>query len=384
MVSAVFDHIFAILIVGAIFVSTIVVMPTMTLGNFQAVDEQQLRNTALNVFNTMLLDTGNPVDWGALSNFQPDDPRVQRFGLAKAQEPSFYILDPDKVQKLVPGNPLNSLSYSKTRQLLGLQNYGFRLRIIPPFNVTFLDTSVNGYNLTFRVRVTYLAGDPVPKAQTSATAVYTKGDTIFGVAKSNVFETNAMGICDGYVILGTDNPDYYMVTIRATVADVATLIVNSGQVFNNTIAKINLQYDTLILTTTKDPPNYNQPPNDQAWIKNIVAFDNMGNIWNLYNGTKDDKFNTGDGSYELWAKDFCGLHGFEPVVLIFNFWVVDQVTGHGRQFVLVMLAYPDLFGTNIFEYGGSPSSGTQVVRLQRSVIITSMTYTAELWLWKEQ
>ncbi len=388
MVSAVFDHIVAILIVGAIFVSTIVVMPTITLGNFEAVDEQQLRNTGLNVFNSMLLDAGEPFNWGALSNFQPDDARVKRFGLAKAQESAFYVLDPDKVQKLVPGNPLNTLSYQKTQQLLGLQGYGFRLRIIPPFNVTFLEIpSVIGYTLTFKTRVAYLAGDPVPRAKISATAVYTKGTASVGTAVSNVFETNAMGVCEGNVQLLTENPTYYVVIVRATVADVATMVVTSGQIFNNTIAKVNLQYDTLILTTTKDPGHYNEPPNDEVRIENIFAFDNMGTIWNLYDSTQGDlgwRFNTGSGFYEMWNQTFFGLHGFEPVVLIFNFWAVDQVTQHGRQYILVMLAYPDLFGTKVFEYGGSPTSGTRVVRLQRSVIITSMTYTAELWLWKER
>ena len=386
--NAVYDHIIAILVVGAIFVGTVVVMPTMSLMNLQAVDQQQLRNTALNVFNAMLLDTGEPINWGSIRDFEMNDPRVQRFGLASVRDSTFYVLDPDKVQRLVVGNPLNYCEYDTVRKRLGLQDYGFRLKIIPPFNVTFLSTSVTGDSLHYKVRVLYLDGTPIPNAQTYATVVYTKttqGEDYFNITQSGPDKTNAMGICEGITKLVISDPDYYMVTLRVTVADVATLVVTSGQTSDNTIANINIVYDTLILTTTKDPPDYKNPPHDNVWIYNIVAIGSQGSLWYLFKETKgqDNMFNTGDGSFEYWDKIFYGLHDFEPVILIFNFWAVDD-TGHGRQQVLIVMAYPDILGTGIFDYGGSPkSSGGATVKIQRSVVISSMTYTAELWLWKE-
>ncbi|MGC9346236.1 MAG: hypothetical protein ACP5ER_05555 [Candidatus Bathyarchaeales archaeon] len=382
--NAVYDHIIAILVVGMIFVGAVVILPTMSLTNLQAVDQQQLRNTALNVFNAMLLDTGEPVSWGSIRHFKMNDPRVKRFGLASFQDSAFYVLDPDKVQRLVVGNPLNYCEYDRVRELLGLQDYGFRLRIIPPFNVTFLSTSVTGDSLHYKVRVSYLDGIPIPNAQTYATVISTRGKEDFDITQSGPVETNAMGICEGIVKLGISDPDYYMVTLRVTVADVATLVVTSGQTFNNTIAIINIVYDTLVLTSTKDPPNYNEPPNPNVWILDIVAIGSDGSLWYLHEGTKADMFNTGQGSFELWDQTFYGLHDFEPVILIFNFWAVDEVTDHGRQQVLIVMAYPDILGTSIFDYGGSPkSSGGATVKIQRSVVISSMTYTAELWLWKE-
>ena len=118
MVNAVYDHIVAILIVGVIFVGAVVVLPAMSFANLQAVDQQQLRNTARNVFNSMLLDTGEPRNWGSIRDFKKNDPRVQRFGLASAQDSTFCVLDPDKVQRLVAGNPLNHLEYDRVRKLL--------------------------------------------------------------------------------------------------------------------------------------------------------------------------------------------------------------------------------------------------------------------------
>jgi len=41
MVNAVYDHIFAIIIVGIIFVSAVVALPAMSLINIKAVDQQQ-------------------------------------------------------------------------------------------------------------------------------------------------------------------------------------------------------------------------------------------------------------------------------------------------------------------------------------------------------
>lgn len=386
MVNATYDHIIAILIVGAIFVGTIVAVPTMSRINLQAVDQQQLRNTALNVFNTMLLDTGEPVNWGSIGDFKMNDPRVQRFGLASVRDSTFYVLDPDKVQRLVVGNPLNYCEYDTVRKWLGLQDYGFRLKIIPPFNVTFLSTNVTGDSLQYTAKVLYLDGTPIPNAQTYATVISTKGKEDFNITQSGPDKTNAIGLCEATVKLGISDPDYYMVTLRVTVADVATLVVTSGQTSDNTIANINIVYDTLILTTTKDPPDYKDPPHDNVWIYDIVAISSQGSLWYLFKDTKghDNMFNTGDGSFEYWDKIFYGLHDFEPVILIFNFWTVGDTGGDGRQQVLIVMAYPDILGTSIFEYGGSPkSSGGATVKIQRNVVISSMTYTAELLLWKE-
>jgi hypothetical protein len=385
--NAIYDHIIAILVVGMIFVGAVVVLPTMSIVNLQAVDQQQLRNTGLNVFNAMLLDTGEPVSWGSMRPFMMNDPRVQRFGLASAQESKFYVLDPDKVQRLVVGNPLNYCDYSRVRELLGLQNYGFHLRIIPPFNVTFLSTAVTPCCINYKVRVAYLDGTPIPNAQAYATVVYTKGKDYFNITQSGPVSTDSIGICEGNVELAIAEPDYYMVTLRVTVADVATLVATSGEPFNNTMAIMNVVYDTLILTSTKEPPDYNEPPNENVWILNIIAIGSQGSLWHLFIGTKseqDNKFNTGQGTFELWDEVFPGLHDFEPVVFIFNFWAVDPITGHGRQQVLIVMAYPDILGTSVFDYGGSLKNVRGAsVKVQRSVVISSMTYTAELWLWKE-
>ncbi len=380
MVHAVYDHIIAIFIVGVIFVGAVVVLPTMSFANLQAVDQQQLRNTALNVFNAMLLDTGEPANWGSMDPFHTNDPRVKRFGLASAQDSIFYVLDPDKVQRLVVGNPLNYFEYDRVRELLELEDYGFRLRIIPSFNVTNVDGTVitskspitiDGDELSYAVKVSYLAGSPIPNALTRATIVYTDGED-FSITSPEPVWTNALGLCEDTFTLSFE-PIQTVVVLRVTVAGVATIVVTFGTPPPNDIAEINFVGDTIILTMP------DATPRGARWLDNIIPIGSEEDIQFLYNGTRDseeDKLNYGAST--VWSETFYGLRYLDPIVFIFNFWAV--IEGEGRQEVLVAGLYRALY--DIFEFGGSPQSN-RVVKIQRSVIISGMTYTTELWFWKE-
>ena len=154
MVNATYDHIVAIILVGVIFVWVVGVLPATSLVSINAADQQQLRNTGLNVFNAMLLDTGegfnetanqNTTNWGSLDPFEAED--IIRFGLASTEDSASYVLDPDKVQRLEIGNPLGTINNTIAKSLMELEGYGFALEIIPPFNVTNVDgTKIDGNN----------------------------------------------------------------------------------------------------------------------------------------------------------------------------------------------------------------------------------------------
>lgn len=384
MVNAVYDHIIAILVVGAMFVGAVVILPTMSFANLQAVDQQQLRNTALNVFNAMLLDTGEPTNWGSMDPFYINDPRVKRFGLASAPDSTFYVLDPDKVQRLVEGNPLNYCDYNRVHELLGLQNYGFSLRIIPPFNVTNVDgtpistkspITINDEELSYAVKVSYLDGIPIPNALVWATIVYTN-ESDFAITAHPSVSTDALGVCRDTATLSFE-PRHVVIVLRVTVADVVTLIVAFGTTPPDDIAKINFAGDTITLTMP------DATPRGARWIDNIIPISNQEDLQFLYNGTRSkyDKLNY--GSLKVWSKNFNGLKNRNPVVFIFNFWTVTG-DGEGRQVVIIAGPYQNLLGYTVFEYGGgSPKSSGGSVKIQRSVIISGMTYIAELLLWKE-
>lgn len=379
MVNPVYDHVIAMLVVGALFTGCVIAMPTVSLTNFEAVDQQQLRNTALNVFNAMLLDTGQPTNWGSLNAFVVNDPRVERFGLASGGESAFYVLDPDKVQRLVSTNPLNHCEYNRVRELLQLEEYGFRLRILPPFNVTNVDgtpiplespITMNGTNTSFEVKVAYLDGTPIPNAVVYGTIIYT-ADENFAITPTFPVRTDALGKCATDATL-TFEPTHVLVVLRVTVADVATLVVTFGTPPSNDIANINFVGDHIILTM----PDGN--PRGARWIDNIVPITAEGFEF-LYNGTRrsEDKLNY--GALTVWDKQFNGLRQRNPVIFVFNFWAVEE--GKGRQEVLVAGPCQNVLGFTVFEYGGKPTSSS--VSLQRSVRISDMTYIAQLLLWKD-
>src|SRR5512136_2430882 len=149
---AAYDHLVAMVIVGLIFISCVVALPAMSFSNMQTVDEQQLRNTALNVFDSMLLGTGSPSNWGSTDPALWDQNKVNQFGLASSSALSKYVLDPDKVQRLDPENPA-VMEYERVRTLLHLQDYGFRLSLFRPFSVNWT-LSLTETAVSFSVKVT--------------------------------------------------------------------------------------------------------------------------------------------------------------------------------------------------------------------------------------
>ncbi|MEM3566686.1 MAG: hypothetical protein QXK18_07435 [Candidatus Bathyarchaeia archaeon] len=385
MVNAVYDHIIAMLVICVMFVGAVVVLPTLSAANIKAVDQQQLRNIALNVFNTMLLDTGEPLNWGSIDPF--DVSKIIRFGLASARDSTLYVLDPNKVQRLVKGNPLGELPYPTVKELLGLQGYGFIFKITPPFNVTNLDgTKIDsahppimliGSILRCAVKVSYLDGRPIPNALVEATVYYTtKDDFIIPPQSSNT--TDSLGRCIQNMPLKDKSSDIrsLIVIFRVTVADVATMVVTYTSNLVK-IADINLVGDTIILTRTKDTPS------DNVWIINATYVTGGGNLRYLFNASKknDDQYQLNTGAKRMWNGTYAGLSYNNPVCFVLNFWAVDP-NGKGRSEIVIAGPFQNTMGYAVFDYGGA-LLGYGSVRLQRSVIISGMTYVAELWFWKE-
>ena len=94
MAPAAYDHIVAMVIVGVIFIGTVVALPAMTFSNLRTVDEQQLRNVALNVFDSILLSGGSPSNWGSTDPSEWDQNNVELFGLASSSELSKFAEPP--------------------------------------------------------------------------------------------------------------------------------------------------------------------------------------------------------------------------------------------------------------------------------------------------
>jgi len=390
----VYEYLASLLIVSVIFITATNVLPNVGYVNLLAVDQQQLRNAATQAFNTILLETGYPTDWGTIldANYQFDPSSVTRFGLASAEESSFYVLDPEKVQRLVPSDPIGSISYNQVRSLLELEEYGFSLKIIPPFNVTMLKDeftlSSSQISLDFDVKVLYNDGRPIAGALVDATIIYmTKqgGNTAKFYAAAEETSTDSVGLCYFDETIDTPSGETMtsaIVVFQVTVADLSSIVLTYQSTPPNNVANINIVGDEVILSIPDQPPS---PPNNARWVDFIVVFDGESFSF-IHNGTRsnDDKLNYGGGSpFKIWNKNYPGLHYQDKVFLLFSFWTVQP--GGGRTSVLIAGPNPAWQGNRLLQYGDAngPRNAGAALTLQRTVSIAGTTYIAELTFWKE-
>lgn len=99
-------------------------------------EKEQLKDTAQKILTQILLDTGDPPDWG--SNITIDETDLTRFGLARYGESTreAYTLDLDKVLRLNRTEQMYLISAPRVLNLLNLgQDYGLALEISPPLIV---------------------------------------------------------------------------------------------------------------------------------------------------------------------------------------------------------------------------------------------------------
>ena len=372
-----------------IFASAIIVVPNLSYVNLLYVDQQQLRNIALGTLKTMLLYTGYPPNWGSTYDFDPD--QVERFGLALAESSSFYVLDPDKVQRLVIGNPTGVMEYEAIHTELELQGYGFNFRIIPPFKVVVNDKDFDGEsnpvtlgNLTEGVEVLVAnnVGSPIPEASIEATLVYVlehDNDNLYSAKTGN--KTNTLGKCTikPDIAQDPDNISDFIIVFKVTVAEVASVksVYMEGFDQQHTM-NASIVGDNITLAIPEGL-GWEKDSAGTRWVDNVVLV-SENKVSNIYNGTKsnEDKITWG-GAYWGWSRLFCGLSYYNPLFFIFSINAPNP-----RRLVLFLGPEPNWAGSRVEAYGDPTGArASSAVKVQRCVTISGMTYIAELTLWKE-
>jgi len=374
----VIDHLVAVLVLSALFVAGVVVVPNLAYVGLLGVDERQLRNVAEDVLKAILLDEGYPLNWGSSSYF--DACSVRRFGLALSGADALYVLDSDKVERLVVGNPIGFVEYARSRELLGLKHYGFGIRIAAPFRVgvTALPSS-GGYAFRYEVSVALNNGKPVPNAQITGLVVYSRyeggsqEDERYSIQSVTVRgSTNELGKSVVECNIGSTYSDVIAI-FKATVAKVATVVFYRLSPLPNNVATVNVVGDEVILTHPKVIPN----PNENRWIENAALLTDE-ELVNIYVGSKNDTLNWGTANWR-WSKSFRGLSSLDSALLIFDICAVEKSTG--RKGVLVVGPYPNYLGDRVVQYGGVPQGAT--VELHAPVVVSGMTYIVTFTLWRE-
>jgi hypothetical protein len=375
----------AIVLVGVIFIGTIVAVPAaISYTNFQAVEQQQVRNLALNIYNTMLQSPGNPENWG--STFPFDENNVQAFGLAKSDSLSRYVLDSNKVQRLDPLSP-GYITYERTLELLELQGYGFKLTLFRPFKVGW-DIGWEENLVRVDVNTTRTEdGAPIPNAKVEAVVLATcnninKDDPLLVINQEQTLYTDLQGKCT--LVESVDLPSGYsldnaLAVIHITVSGMETVAFASRNAGLMEYLKLNTFGDTVTLTFRGEflDGEYSQ---GERRVYNIFGFD-LEDLLGIYDGSNEPvtskKINHGFG-YDYWNRTFPGLSTIDPAMLLF----VISVPNPRR---LIVIGGPFSFAADekVFEFGGEEPQGPVLTTLRRFVIISGMTYVTELILWKE-
>ena len=385
MVGEAYDHMMALVVLGAIFISSVVVVPSLSYVNLLYLDQQQLQNTALSVMKAILFDEGYPANWGSMHGinlFNEND--VKRFGLASLNDPSLYLLDPDKVQRLA-FNPMGSMSYSKARDLLGLTGYDFSIVLRPQFDVDAdVTISSDKKSINFNVNVSRYGGQPIPNAVVHATIVYSlkaSGDAFGNGAVNMERTTDALGKCSGTQSIsgppGSEITDVAVI-FRVTVADRMTMVVSKQSRPNpDDAAKIAIVGDSIIGRIDESLPG----SMDARWICSVMMY-NFETSISLFNRTAppwgEADLKKGDN---MWNMTIPGLSLTEPSILILTIRTESEDQG-GRTIVLLIGPFTMWNQGGVIEMSSGPVSSGASVTIDRDVIIAGMAYIAELRLWK--
>ena len=396
MVGTLIDNIIALIVTGAIFTSAIMVVPTLSYVNLLYVDQQQLRNIALDTLKTMLLEAGYPTNWGTTYNFHSD--QVERFGLALAGSSSSYVLDPDKVQRLAVGNPAGFIKYEDIRAKLNLQGYGFSFSIIPPIKVSVNDEDFDGESnpITLEdlvegieVSVTDNAGSPIPKALVEATLVYALKDVENVENTLQVVKVNNNTNAVGKFIMKPDIPDNpneisdFVIVFKVTVADITSVSARTSYMHGfgeQHVVNASLVGDNLTLTIPEGR-GWEKDSAGARWVVNAMQV-NENEVSEIYNGllsdgtySDDAKITWGLGHWG-WSMLFGSLSYSNSLFFIFTLSVPNP-----RRLVLFLGPDPNWRGFRVADCGGTGTA--PIATVQRCVTISGMTYLAGLTLWKE-
>jgi len=396
MANAVYDHLVAIVVIGMIFVGTVVALPAVTYSALQTVDQQQLRNTALNVFDSMLLGVGSPSEWGSIASENFSQTNVTLFGLATPNPLSKFVLSSGKVQRLnISAGP--GVGYEYIRGLLNLQDFGFRLSISRPFRVaSYLNVTESLAH--FSVTVTRAEdGTPIPKAEVQVTTVVTASsvaknkttgeyDLIYNMSSYGPYYTDLAGNChdDVSVDLSGYLVNYAIAIMKINVGGMTATVVTQTENEITKYIKVNVFGDTMELTFRNESVDN---PSERR-VKAIRAFDSetFYKLFDSFGGSSPDyKITNGEG-YITWTMTYSGLEALDPQALLFMLQLTVPGAHDGlpaRR--LVPIAGPYGFGDpeEIFGFGPNPGSENIIAIMRRLVVVSGNTYVAQIAFWRE-
>ena len=153
--NAIFEYIIAASIIMLLVGWTFISISSSAFIAVNRLEDERVNVLAAEVFNTLLLTPGDPVNW--------DTTNITSLGLASMNAKEAFSLDREKVLSLKNG----SIDIDRARSLLGLGYlYDFSLSITPALNIsiTRIRYNITSFTHSFEILVKDLKGLPAPTA----------------------------------------------------------------------------------------------------------------------------------------------------------------------------------------------------------------------------
>jgi hypothetical protein len=391
LVGELYDYMLGIVIVGMIFISAVVAIPAISYVNMKQIDQQQLRNTALNLFNAILLGTGSPVNWG-IGEIPFDENKVQAFGLALSEQSPLYTLDLEKLQRL-DNKSLGYITYERARQLLGIkEDYGFRLQIFAPFRVNW-DIGISGKQVWYSIDVTRnLDQRPIQNAEVSVITFCASGNndkvnvtvagpiTGYTTALGKYKDSITFDIPPGYAVGSA------MALFKITVGGISTMVAANTESLQD-VLKINTFEDTITLTFRNELSGKGHSGNRKVLgIHSFNLDEEFRQIWDGSSVSNQEYMITYGEGYDYWSNTFDGLSNINPGMLIFTISAPLSINGSSsaRKPIIFTGPFSGWDSSQILSFGSLGQPTDARVQLRRYVSDNSgMMYIAELLFWEE-
>ncbi|MEM3602714.1 MAG: hypothetical protein QW222_01380 [Candidatus Bathyarchaeia archaeon] len=185
-----YEYLFTSLIIIIMLVAASTMVATFPETSSDVSEREQLKEVAQKIMTQLLVNCGEPPDWGSNINIHSSD--ITMFGLAAYSYTTreAYTLDPDKVSRLNKFlqniKPTLYIQPQQVATLLNLGNdYGFKIEFYPSLNVT-----VNLENSQVKVKVTSNY-DALPIVNANIVAKLYYYDASMQTIKNNVLESKA-------------------------------------------------------------------------------------------------------------------------------------------------------------------------------------------------
>jgi hypothetical protein len=188
----IYEYLFTAILILAILLAASIMIETVSEPSANVSEKEQLKVSAQKIMTQLLLDPGDPFNWG--SNTATGQNDLRTFGLAEFNETTrgAYVLSLDKVLRLSGTCPL-FISPSTALDLLNLSNeYGFLFELYSALNVNIGNMGNDRYSISINSE---RDGLPVIGANITARMYYISANRDIDNTDLISTSTNLHGTC---------------------------------------------------------------------------------------------------------------------------------------------------------------------------------------------